>query len=129
MESFQLQTNRRAEAIDITGRVGEIVSAAGIEDGLVVVSAGHTTVALIVNEFVPDLMRDLESWIERIAPRAGDYDHPTNADSHLRAALFGSSITLPIAAARPVLGTWQRVILLEFDGPRRRTVHVQTIGK
>jgi secondary thiamine-phosphate synthase enzyme len=129
VESFQFDTGDRLEAIDITDRVGQIVAASGVSDGLVVVSAGHTTVGLIVNEYVPDLMRDLEGWIERIAPRNDAYSHPSNADAHLRAALFGSAVTLPFAAGRVILGTWQRVILLEFDGPRRRTIHVQIVGE
>ena len=129
MGAFQLQSDRRVEAIDITGRVGAIVGASGVSDGLVVVSAGHTTVGLIVNEFVPDLMRDLEGWLERVAPRNDAYHHPSNADAHLRAALFGSAVTLPVAAGRVGLGTWQRVILIEFDGPRRRTIHVQAVGE
>ncbi len=128
MESFQLDTGRRVEAIDLTGRVQETVAAAAVKDGLVVVSAGHTTVSLIVNEYVPDLMRNLEGWIERLVSRNDAYDHPSNADAHLRAALFGSAVTLPVATGRVVLGTWQRVIMLEFDGPRRRTIHVQTVG-
>ena len=129
MESFQLETYHRVQAIDISGRVQQVVEAVAVEDGLVVVSVGHTTVALIVNEFIPDLVRDLENWIERVAPRDAGYDHPTNADAHLRAAMFGSAVMMPVAAGRVVLGTWQRAILLEFDGPWRRTIHVQVVGQ
>ncbi len=128
MDSFQVDSGRRLEAVDITDRVERIVASTGVKAGIAVISVSHTTVGLIVNEFVPDLMRDLEHWVRRTVPRDDDYDHPANADSHLRAAMFGSSVTLPIAGGRLALGTWQRVILLEFDGPRRRTVSLQTVG-
>lgn len=128
MASFQVGTGRRFEAVDITDNVQAIVADGDTVSGLCVISASHTTVALIVNEFVPDLMRDLERWIEGEMPRLSDYDHPDNADSHLRASVFGSSVILPIADRRLKLGAWQSVILLEFDGPRRRTVDVQTVG-
>jgi secondary thiamine-phosphate synthase enzyme len=128
LPAFQVQSDRRVQALDVTASVEEMVAAARVGEGLCVVSASHTTVALIVNEYVPDLMRDLERWIEQTAPAGSAYDHPGNADSHLRAALFGSSVTLPVADGGLALGRWQSVILLEFDGPRRRTVNVQVVG-
>ena len=128
MPAFQLQTERRVQALDVTASVEEMVASAGVTSGLCVVSASHTTVALIVNEYVSDLMHDLERWIEREAPAKGNYEHPGNADSHLRAALFGSSVTLPLAEGRLALGAWQSIILLEFDGPRRRRINVQVVG-
>ncbi len=116
------------QAVDVTSSVEEMVGSAGVVEGLCVVSASHTTVAVIVNEYVLDLMQDLERWIEQKAPTSSSYDHPGNADAHLRAALFGSSVTLPVAVGKLTLGTWQSVILLEFDGPRQRTVNVQVVG-
>jgi secondary thiamine-phosphate synthase enzyme len=128
LPAFQVQTDRRVQALDVTATVEEMAVAARVGEGLCVVSASHTTVALIVNEYVPDLMRDLERWIAQQAPAGAVHDHPGNADSHLRAALFGSSVTLPVAGGELALGRWQSVILLEFDGPRRRTVNVQVVG-
>lgn len=128
MLAFQVQTNRHLEVLDVTVYVREMVAAAAVTEGLCLVSASHITVALIVNEYVPDLMHDLERWIEKEAPTNSRYDHPGNADSHLRAAMFGPSVTLPVSDGDLALGTWQSVILLEFDGPRRRPVNVQIVG-
>ena len=128
MPAFQIQTDRRVQALDVTASVKKVVAASAVADGLCLVSASHTTVALIVNEYMPDLMHDLERWIEKEASTGSRYNHPGNADSHLRAMLLGSSVTLPVAGGGLALGTWQSVILLEIDGPRRRRVNVEVIG-
>jgi len=88
LPAFQVQSDRRVQALDVTASVEEMAAAARVGEGLCVVSASHTTVALIVNEYVPDLMHDLERWIEQKAPAGPVYDHPGNADSHIRAALW-----------------------------------------
>src|SRR5713101_831134 len=89
----------------------------------------HTTAGIIVNENDdPDVARDLEAALDRMVPKAGPYQHAEgNADSHIKSALAGASETLFIEEGRLALGRWQGIFFCEFDGPRRRQVHVKIV--
>lgn len=110
----------------MTARVAEAVRAAGVAEGIVVISSPHTTAGVTVNENAdPDVVRDLLHGLEGLAPRDGDWRHfEGNSDAHLKTALVGTSATLPLRGGRLALGTWQAVYFAEFDGPRSRHVDV-----
>jgi len=129
METIQIATRSRTQAVDITREVEQALAAAGVRDGMVVICSAHTTAGLTVNENAdPDVMADILSTLDRLVPRQGPYAHREgNSDAHVKASLVGLSVTLPAQNGRLVLGTWQGVYFCEFDGPRRRRVFVQVL--
>ena len=122
------------DIVDITAKVTAEVLDAGIKNGLVVLFVTGSTAALTTIEHEPGLVQDLKELIEKLIPSDRRYHHDDrwgddNGFSHLRASLFGPSLQIPIAHGRLVLGTWQQIILLDFDnGPRTRDIVVQLIG-
>lgn len=128
---FSVTTSKVEELVDITAEIhGVLPSLCGRADGAVLLFCPHTTAGLVVNEGAdPDVAFDLIAALARVAPRNGPYRHlEGNAAAHIRAVLTGSSLTIPVQGGRMALGTWQRVFLAEFDGPRRRQVYVQFLG-
>ncbi|HDH41491.1 MAG TPA: YjbQ family protein [Candidatus Altiarchaeales archaeon] len=129
MPEIHVKTNRRMELIDITDMINSIIAKSEVGDGIALIFTKHTTVALIVNENEAGLISDIEASLKRLIPKL-DYKHDridNNADSHLRSILLQSSIVLPIKDSHLDLGTWQRVILIELDGPRDRTVTIKLL--
>ncbi|BBD73930.1 hypothetical protein HS1genome_2319 [Sulfodiicoccus acidiphilus] len=127
---FEVNTSSRLQAIDITNEVNDRLK--GIEDGVVLLYVKHTTCGLIVNEAEEGLMSDYVKWLGRVFPINGDYLHnriDNNGHAHLSSAIVGNSRLLPVSNGKLDLGTWQRVILLEFDGPRRRVIGLKTAMK
>jgi secondary thiamine-phosphate synthase enzyme len=127
---FDVRTNRREEFVDVTSRVAETVAQSGIAEGIVVVSSPHTTAGITVNENAdPDVVRDLLHGLAKLVPLHGEWRHVEgNSDAHLKTALVGTSVMLPVQGGRPVLGTWQSVYFTEFDGPRTRHVDVTVVS-
>ncbi|MDE2801284.1 MAG: secondary thiamine-phosphate synthase enzyme YjbQ [Chloroflexota bacterium] len=135
---FTLQTDQPQEFIDITTHVENAVAEAGVTAGTASIFSRHTTAAIVINEAEPGLLRDMERMLERLAPEGPEYEHnamartipdePENGHAHTRHLLLGASETVPIHEGRLYLGTWQRVFLVELDGPRPREVVVQVIG-
>jgi secondary thiamine-phosphate synthase enzyme len=125
-ERIDVRTREREEMVDITDAVQERLDAAGVRDGVVHLWSLHTTCAIVVNEGAdPDVCRDIVVALRRLAPREGDYRHAEgNSDAHLKTLFAGPGETLLVEGGRLVLGTWQRVFLAEWDGPRRRQVAV-----
>lgn len=125
-EAIQIRTAEREEMVDITDAVQEKVTAAGVRRGVVHLWSMHTTCGITVNEGAdPDVQRDIVTTLRRLAPREGDYRHAEgNSDSHLKTLFVGPGETLLIDDGRLVLGTWQRVFLAEWDGPRTRHIAV-----
>jgi secondary thiamine-phosphate synthase enzyme len=119
---LELRTTVREELCDVTARVRGAVRALGVENGTLVVSSPHTTAGFLVNENAdPDVARDLLYGLAELAPRNGDWYHAEgNSDAHLKTALVGTSVMLPICEGEIVLGTWQAIYFAEFDGPRNR---------
>jgi secondary thiamine-phosphate synthase enzyme len=112
--------------IDITAAVSGAVSTSGVREGVCTVYCPHTTAAVTVNEGAdPDVAADILERLAEIAPAGARYCHAEgNADSHIKAALVGPSVSIPIEDGRLALGTWQRVFFCEFDGPRTRGVQI-----
>uniref|UniRef100_A0A7C3R8T0 YjbQ family protein n=1 Tax=Archaeoglobus fulgidus TaxID=2234 RepID=A0A7C3R8T0_ARCFL len=121
-----LKTKKRVEIIDITDEVEKLV-----EDGdLAVVYTPHTTTSIIINEGEAGLLEDILELMERVVPFGRGYRHDridSNADSHLKATILGNSVVIPVENGRLSLGTWQRILFVEFDGPRTRRVIVKTV--
>jgi secondary thiamine-phosphate synthase enzyme len=129
-----MDTPGNGHIVDLTDGVASIVAGAGVERGLVTVFATGSTVAVTTMEYEPGGVHDLQGLLDRLIPSDRDYEHnvrnhDTNAHAHLRAAVIGPSETIPLVDGRLALGTWQQVVLLDFDDrPRRRTVTVQVIS-
>jgi secondary thiamine-phosphate synthase enzyme len=122
-----VRTTASRELVDVTDQVVRAVAELGLQDGAALVSSPHTTAGVIVNEgYDPEVVGDLIRRLERLAPREGQGDRHDegNSDAHLVVALVGSSVLLPIADGGVKLGRWQRVFLVEWDGPRSRRLHV-----
>lgn len=131
MEIVKVRTSRRAELLEVTGRVAEVVARSGVQSGVVVVQSLHTTAALTLNENAdPDVKHDLLAKLEEMVPRdEAYYRHAEgNSDSHLKTSFFGPSLTVLVDGGRLVLGRWQGVYLCEFDGPRERRLAVQVLS-
>jgi secondary thiamine-phosphate synthase enzyme len=130
-----VQTRGQADAHDITDRVAKAVRDAQIANGTVTVFVVGSTAAITTIEFEPGAIADLNRMFESIAPRDGEYRHhlrwgDDNGSSHVRAALLGPSLTVPVVAGLLTLGEWQQIMLLEFDTrARRRELVIQVVGE
>lgn len=124
MRRISVRTRSREEMRDITEEIREAVRASAVRSGVVHLWSMHTTCALTVNEGAdPDVARDLVNFMRGTVPRDGDYLHTEgNSDSHIKTSLFGPGLTLLVDDGDIVLGTWQRVFLAEWDGPRTRQI-------
>jgi secondary thiamine-phosphate synthase enzyme len=129
-----MDTPGNGEIVDLTQGVQRLISTSGVERGLVTVFATGSTVAVTTMEYEPGGVRDLQGLLERLIPQGREYEHnrlnhDTNAHAHLRAALVGPSETIPLVDGELALGTWQQIVLIDFDDrPRRRTVTVQVVS-
>lgn len=130
MEEIAVKTSAHDQALDITSKVGKIVSSSKVQDGWCEVFVPHTTAAVAVNEAAdPDVMIDLLATLTKLVPWHGEYRHMEgNSAAHLKSVLVGSTVRLPVRGGRLMLGTWQGVFFMEFDGPRRRRAWVDVRG-
>ena len=131
MERIELRTKGSTELIEITDEVKRIVSAKGVDSGICVVFTRHTTTGIIINENETGLRSDILSVLDELVPRGKGYLHDridSNAHAHLRSVLLGSSVSIPIENGSMTLGTWQSILFVECDGPRRREVFVQVVA-
>lgn len=128
---FTIDTKERQQSLDVTDAVREIVRRSGVREGLCFVMVLHSTAALIVNETDdPNIGSDVIQALSRAVPERAGWLHDRiddNAHAHIKASLLGPSELLAVRGGELVLGTWQRLILLEFDGPRKRQVSVQLL--
>ena len=124
---FPVRTTSHTQMIDITRQVQQTVSESGVRDGLCIVSIPHTTAAVTINENAdPDVQTDFMKEINKIVPWEDGYLHMEgNAAAHLKASMMGFSETVIIKDGRLVLGTWQGIYFLEYDGARNRKVIVK----
>ncbi|NPV61696.1 MAG: YjbQ family protein [Methanotrichaceae archaeon] len=128
---IEINTAKRVEVIDITLPIEKALEKNDREDGLCLVFSLHTTTAVIINEAESGVMQDITNLLSELAPAGKGYLHDRtdgNAHAHLQAALLGNSLVIPVKAKKPVLGTWQRILFLELDGPRRRRIEVEMIS-
>ena len=131
-EAFTVATERPKQSIDVTDEVREVVRRAGLRDGLCHVMVLHSTAAIVVNETDdPNIGTDVVSALDRAVPDHAGWLHDRiddNAHSHIKATILGPAETLAVSGGDLVLGTWQRIMLMEFDGPRKRRVNVKLIA-
>jgi secondary thiamine-phosphate synthase enzyme len=129
------QTAGHCDIIDITAKVREELRHSRIEKGLLTLFVAGSTAALTTIEHEPGLIQDLKEFVEKFIPSDRRYHHDDrwgddNGFSHLRAAFFGPSLAIPVEGGLPLLGTWQQVVLLDFDNrPRTREIVIQLIGE
>jgi secondary thiamine-phosphate synthase enzyme len=130
---LRLQTQGHGDIVDLTEGVARVVATSGVERGLVAVFAVGATVGVTTMEYEPGGVSDLQRLLDALIPAEGDYEHnrlnhDTNSHAHLRAAIIGPSETIPVIDGRLTLGTWQQIVLIDFDDrPRDRTVSVQVL--
>jgi secondary thiamine-phosphate synthase enzyme len=131
---LRLETEGEGQIVDLTEGVLAVVRQSEVQHGVVCVFVTGSTAAVTTMEHEPGGVADLRVLLDRLVPRGDRYEHnvrnaDSNAHAHLRASLVGPSETVPLVGGRLVLGTWQQLVLLDFDDrPRRREVHVQVLS-
>jgi secondary thiamine-phosphate synthase enzyme len=131
---LHFSTQGDTDVVDVTDEVSRCVTEAGVADGQALVFVRGSTAAIATMEFEPGGVRDLRDLLERLIPTQGDYqhnrlNHDSNSHAHQRATLVGPSEAVPVVGGRLALGTWQQLVLLDFDDrPRERTVVVQVLA-
>lgn len=133
---FTVASKGNTHVVDLTAEIGRLVAQGGIKNGIVTVFVVGSTAAISTTEFEPGLVnRDLKVAYDRLAPEDGDYLHEEtwhddNGHAHVRATVTGPSIVVPLVDGQLTLGTWQQIVLLDFDTRRReRKVYVQVLGE
>ena len=129
-KTFDVKTSARSDMVDITSKVAAIVAESGVSGGLCLVFVAHTTAAVTINEGAdPAVQRDIMDALDKLIPWNAGYRHMEgNSAAHIKVTLTGSSEQVIIEGGRLVLGTWQKLFLCEYDGPRTRKVHVKVMG-
>jgi secondary thiamine-phosphate synthase enzyme len=126
-------TKQRREIVRITDEVAAIVTASGVREGMVLVSAMHITAAVYVNDWEGGLIQDIQDWLEQLAPSGRDYRHhqtgEDNADAHLKRTIMGHQVMVPITKGALDLGPWEQLFYAEFDGRRKKRVVVKVMGQ
>ena len=134
-QNFQISTNGQGDVRDVSRQFADAVSRSGMRSGIVTVFVVGSTAGMTTIEFEAGAIEDLNAVFEQLAPREGEYRHhlrwgDDNGSSHVRAAMVGPSLTVPFVDGAIVLGTWQQIVLLEFDTrARSREVIVQIVGE
>ncbi len=133
-DQFPVDTKGDTDIIDVTFDVQRLVQKAGVIYGMANVFVGGSTAAITTIEFEPGLIKDFKTALERIYPKNIPYSHDAawgdeNGYAHVRASMIGASISIPIHHGKMVLGTWQQIVVIDFDNrPRRREIIVQSVG-
>jgi secondary thiamine-phosphate synthase enzyme len=133
--TISLQTQGNCDIIDITPQVSDVLAKTGIESGVVTLFVTGSTAGITTIEYEPGLISDLKEMWQRLVPENIPYGHDRawgdgNGHSHVRSALLGASLVIPVANKRLTLGAWQQIVLLDFDNrPRQRHLVVQITGE
>lgn len=125
-------TKKHREYIRITDEVEEFVGESGVQEGFVLVSAMHITAGVYINDWENGLIKDIDAWLEELAPANPDYHHhqtgETNGDAHLKRILINHQVMVPITKGKLDLGPWEQIFYAEFDGQRRKRVILKALG-
>lgn len=129
--TMSIRTGSRTEMVDITSLVQKEVSKSGISDGICTVYVPHTTAGVTINEGADQAVcADIIGKLNEMVPAHRGYRHlEGNADSHIKASLMGSSVSVIVDGGRLLLGSWQRIFFCEFDGPRSRKFYIKILGQ
>ena len=133
-KSFKFDTNGHCDIIDITPQISREVEISGLEKGIATIFVAGSTAGITTIEYEPGLVSDIKFLFERIIPQNIDYNHNLrwgdgNGHAHIRASILGANITVPFNEKSLILGTWQQIVLIDFDNrPRLREVFLQLIG-
>jgi secondary thiamine-phosphate synthase enzyme len=126
----RFRTLGEIDFVDLSDRIQEEVNKSEIQNGIAHVFAPHATGILVLTENDPSLLEDIKRFLEDLAAKHANYEHPSNAHSHLRSLLFPPDKTLPIVNGRVEFGTWQSLLFVETDVyPRERTIIIQVMGE
>jgi secondary thiamine-phosphate synthase enzyme len=131
---LRLETTGNGHIVDLTEGIVRVIRTSGVDRGVVTVFVSGSTAAVTTMEYERGGVHDLQALLDRLIPASGDYEHnrlnhDTNSHAHMRAAIIGPSETIPLVDGRLSLGTWQQVVLVDFDDrPRRRVVTVQVVS-
>lgn len=132
-EYLTFNTKKHREYIHITPEVDAALRKSGIQEGMVLVSAMHITAGVYVNDNESGLIRDIDKWLEELAPIREDYEHhqtgETNGDSHLKSLLVHHEVIVPVTGGKLDFGPWQRIFYAEFDGQRRKRLVIKVMGE
>jgi secondary thiamine-phosphate synthase enzyme len=131
-EYLKFQTKQHRQYINITTEVDAALKKSGIREGMILVSAMHITAGVYVNDAEDGLIRDIDEWLERLAPFREDYRHhrtgETNGDSHLKSLIVHHEVIVPVTNGKLDFGPWQQVYYAEFDGQRPKRVIIKVMG-
>jgi secondary thiamine-phosphate synthase enzyme len=134
-DSFSVNTQGMCDLKEVTDRVAQAIDDSGVTDGIVTVFVPGATAGVTTIEYEPGAIRDFQDFVERSIPSDGVYRHNErwgdgNGFSHVRAAALGPSMTVPFRDGELMLGTWQQIVVVDFDNrPRRRQVILQILGE
>lgn len=133
--TIRVETHAEGQMIDLTGQAQASIDSSACASGVVTLFVAHTTAAIVISEFEPGLIEDLPDALEGLIPNQDDYRHDRinrddNAHSHILGSLLGPSIVVPFDQRKLMLGTWQRIVLIDLDThPRTRSVVIQVMGE
>jgi len=130
MKKLNIRTGKKNEIIDLTDDIKRLVDSSGIKSGICMVFCPHTTAGLTINEvYDPSVKTDLLFSLEKMSPVYKEFRHAEgNSDAHVKSSIIGCSLNLVINDEKLVLGQWQGLFFVEFDGPRNREVFVKLIS-
>jgi secondary thiamine-phosphate synthase enzyme len=134
-EQFKISTQGNSEVVDITEQVAGKIRDSALKDGIATIFVSGSTASITTTEYEPGLRKDIPEMLERIAPKDKRYHHDDtwgdgNGHAHVRASFLGPTLVIPFSNGKLLLGTWQQIILIDFDNrPRYRNIIVQLIGK
>jgi len=132
---IEISTRGHTDIIDVSSQVSQVLEQSGLESGQVTIFVSGSTAAVTTIEYEPGLLKDLPEVLETVAPVAKGYHHDAtwgdgNGYAHVRAALIGASLTVPFEKGRLLLGTWQQIVVIDFDNrSRQRKIVVQLMGE
>lgn len=118
----KINSKERLQIIDITDQAEEVINSKGMDNGFISLWVPHTTACITINENDRGLWHDLIGKFKELVPVEGEYEHKANAHAHILSSMIKPEVQIPVSDGRMILGTWQRILFIELDGPRERRV-------
>ena len=132
-EYLTFNTEKKLELVNITADVEKAIHKSAIKEGMALVSAMHITAGVFINDEESGIKKDIEGWLQKLAPDGPDYRHhrtgEVNGDSHLKSLLIGNQVIIPVTNGKADFGPWQQVFYAEFDGRRNKRLLIKVIGE